>query len=98
MRGPPDGQKERQQQAIQVSPILNPTGLKIETTTFAVLEGRFYAHAPGIDLNLSAPGALIADKQPRLLTLLVPHETDVRFQGLLLPDPGFAIPVNVGIP
>jgi hypothetical protein len=27
MRGPPDGQKERKPQAIQVSPILNPTGL-----------------------------------------------------------------------
>src|SRR6266566_4219390 len=73
-------------------PIHDPTGFDVEATTFAILKRRFHAHAPGIDLNLSAPGSLIADEQPRFLTAWVPHQAHIRFQRLLLPDPGLAIP------
>ena len=73
MRDPPHGQKQCQQQAIQVLPIDDPTGFDVPSTTFTILERRFHAHAPGIDLHLSAPGTLIADQQPRLLTAFVPH-------------------------
>src|SRR5260370_38695754 len=57
-----------------------------------MLKRRFHAHAPGIALDLSAPGALIADKQPRLLTPLVPYETDEQLQRLFLPHLSLAIP------
>src|SRR5512142_2642807 len=92
MRDPPHGQKESQEQAIQVRPVHNPTGFDIPAATFAILKRRFYAHAPGIELDLSASGTLIADEQPRFLTIWVPDKTDVRLQRLLLPDPGFAVP------
>ena len=61
MRDPPHGQKEREQQAIQVGPVHNPTGFDVPPTTFALLKGCFHAHAPGICLNLSTPSALITD-------------------------------------
>ena len=64
----------------------------VEAATFAILEGRFHAHAPSIDLHLSASGSLIADEQPWFLTVWVPDKTDVCVQRFLLPDPGFAIP------
>ena len=64
----------------------------VEAATFAILKGRFHAHAPSIDLHLSASGSLIADEQPWFLTVWVPDKTDVCVQRFLLPDPGFAIP------
>jgi len=64
----------------------------VEATAFALLKGRFHTHAPGIDLHLSASCSLIADKEPRLLTVWIPHQADVRVQRFLLPDPGPAIP------
>jgi hypothetical protein len=92
MRDPPHGQKECQQQAIQVRPVHNPTGFNIPATAFAILKRRFHTHAPGIDLHLSASGSLLADEQPRFLTAWVPDKTDVGVQRFLLPDPGCAIP------
>src|SRR5437660_3728721 len=92
MRGPPDGQKEREQQAIQMSRLLNPAGLDVPTAAFAVLKGGFHAHAPGIFLNLSTPSSLITDEQPRFLTAFVPHQAHVGFQHVLLPHAGLAIP------
>ena len=92
MRSPPDGQKQREQQVIQVGPVHNPTSFDVPAATFAILKRRFHTHTPGIDLHLSASGTLIADEQPRFLTAYVPHQADVGVQRLLLPDPGCAIP------
>src|SRR5712691_11192620 len=92
MRDPPHGQKECQQQAIQVRPVHNPTGFNIPATAFAILTRRFHTHAPGIDLDLSASCSLITDEEPRLFTAWVPYQAHRRFQRLLLPDPGRAIP------
>src|SRR6266568_7430306 len=92
MRSPPDRHKEREQEAIEVSPILNPAGFDVEASAFAVLKGGFHAHAPSIFLHLSAPSSLIADEQPRLLTPFIPDQTDIGFQRLFLPHSGFAIP------
>jgi hypothetical protein len=94
MRDPLHCQKQREQQAIQMRSILNPTGFDVPAITFAILKGRFHTHTLGIDLHLSASGILIVDEQPRLLTAWVPHEADVRVQRLLLPDPGFALPAR----
>ena len=88
MRRPPHGQKECQEQAIQVRPVHHPTGFDVPAATFALLKGRFHAHTPGIELDLSAPGTLIADEEPRFLTVWVPHQADVGVQRFLLPDPG----------
>src|SRR5437588_5201015 len=92
MRGPPHGQEQCQQQPIQVRSIGKPTGFDVEAAAFAVLKGRFYPHAPSVFLHLSASGSLITDEQPCFLTAFVPDQTHIRFQGLLLPDLGFAIP------
>src|SRR6266566_1682241 len=92
MRCPPDRQKQCQQQPIQVRSILNPTGFDVEATTFVVLKGGLHPHAPGIFLDLSASGSLITDKNPGFLTSFVPHNAQRRFQRLLLPDFGWAIP------
>ena len=72
--------------------ILNPTGFDVEAATFAILKRRFHTHAPSVDLDLSVSCTLIADEQPWLLTLRVPHQADVGVQRLFLPDPGPAIP------
>src|SRR6266700_4850 len=92
MCSPPDRQKEREQEPIQVSTILNPAGLDVEASALAVLKGRFHAHAPRIVLDLPVTSSLITDEQPSFLASFVPDQTDKRFQRLLLPDPGFAIP------
>jgi len=78
MRDPPHGQKEREQQAIQMGPVHNPTGFDVPTTAFAILKRCFHAHAPRICLNLSTPSSLITDEEPWLLTAWVPDKTDVR--------------------
>ena len=59
MRNPPHGEKQCQQQAIQVCAIGDPTGFDVPSTTFAILKRRFHAHAPGISLDLSASCSLI---------------------------------------
>ena len=92
VRNPPHGQKECQQQAIQVRPVYNPTGFDVPSAAFAILEGRFHAHAPRIDLHLSPSCSLIADEQPRLLTVWVPDQADVGVQRFFLPDSGSSIP------
>src|SRR6266516_4305113 len=94
MRSPPHGQNEREQQAIQVGPVHNPTGLDVEATTFAILKGCFHAHAPGICLDLSTPSSLITDKQPWIFTSWIPHEADVCIQRLFLPHTCCAIPAR----
>ena len=94
MRGPPDGQKEREQQAIQVGPVHNPTGFDLPAAAFAILKPRFHAHAPRIFLNLSAPSSLITDEQPSFLTAFVPDQAHKSFESLLLPDTCFAIPAR----
>src|SRR5712691_6833380 len=91
MRDPPHGQKECQQQAIQVRPVHNPTGFNIPATAFAILKRRFHTHAPGIDLDLSASRSPIPDEEPPLSTASVPYQAPRRFQRFLLPGPGRAI-------
>ncbi|SRR6266568_4565520 len=94
MRRPPDGQKEREQQALQMSAILNPAGLNVEAAALAVLKSGFDAHAPRIFLNLSIPSFLITDEQPSFLAALVPDQAHKSFECLLLPDTCFAIPAR----
>src|SRR5712691_7283465 len=92
MRDPPHGQKQHEQQAIQVCSVHNPTGFDVPASAFAILKRRFHTHAPGIFLNLSAPSSLITDEEPRLLTAWVPNQADIGVQRLLLPHTCFAIP------
>src|SRR5204862_6017453 len=70
----------------------DPTGFDVEAATFAILKGRFHAHAPSIDLHLSTSGTLITDEQPWFLTARIPDKTDVCIQRLFLPHTCFAIP------
>src|SRR5713226_811791 len=92
MRGPPHGQKEHQQPAIQMLTIFDPAGFDVPAAAFAILEGGFYPHAPCILLDACGSGFLITDEDPGLLVLLFPCDTHPGFQRFLLPDPGFAKP------
>jgi len=58
MADPPHGQKEREQQAIQPSPIGEETGLQIPATALAILEGRFNGTITNDKFCLSRMGRL----------------------------------------
>ena len=72
MRDPPHGQKQCQQQTIQVLPIHDPTGFDVEAAAFAILERGFHTHTPRVELDLSVSCASITDQQPWLFILRVP--------------------------
>src|SRR3989440_10293709 len=92
MADPPHGQKELQQQAIQMGAILDPTGFDVPASTFAILKSGFHPHAPSIFLDASRTGLFIADENPRLLIVLLPRDAHPGVQRLLLPHPGLAKP------
>src|SRR2546429_521686 len=80
MADPPHGQKEHQQQAIQMGAILDPTGFDVPASTFAILKSGFHPHAPSIFLDASRTGLFIADENPRLLIGLLPRDAHPGFR------------------
>ncbi|MGZ3629125.1 MAG: hypothetical protein ACXVDN_15870 [Ktedonobacteraceae bacterium] len=92
MRDPPHGQKQSQQQAVQVLPIHDPTGFDVPATTFAILERGLHTHTPGVELHLFVACTFIADQQPWFLIGWIPQQADEGLQRLFLPNLGTTIP------
>src|SRR5262249_6478717 len=92
MRGPPDRQKQHQQEPLHTRPVADPTGFDIEAATLAILKGRLDAHTQGILLDLVPAGLFITDKNPRVLKVLFPSNAHKGFDRLLLPDASLAKP------
>lgn len=93
MSHPPEGQKERQQQAFQMRSLLELCRFDVPAARFGILKGGLHAHAQRIGLDASLPRRQIRNEEPRFLKGLLPTGTDIRLDGLLLPHTCAAIPL-----
>src|SRR5947209_2200965 len=86
MDDPPHGDKQRQQQAIEPLTILNQARFQVPAATLTILKGGFHAHAPARLPNTPSPSRLIGDQEPRFFVPWFPDGTQVRLDGLVLPE------------
>lgn len=93
MSHPPDGQKEREQQAVQMGSHLELGGFNVPTAGLGILKARLHAHAQGIRANAHLPSRQIGNEEPGLFKGFLPRGAHIGFESLFLPDARTAIPL-----